>query len=68
MSENQRLFRVSVASVEVQAFLTACEASEWYAFDTGERVMTEEGPDAEAVLLVEPMARAASKQAAALVA
>ena len=67
MSENQRIFRVSVASVEVQAFLTACEASEWYAFDTGERVMTDEGPDAEAVLLVEPTPKA-TVRAAALVA
>ena len=39
---------------DAEAFLTECRGSDWYAVDTGERIMTEEGPDAEAILLVEP--------------
>ena len=54
METKTRVYRVTVASEDVQPFLDACGAAEWYAFDTGERVMTDEGPDAEAVLLVEP--------------
>lgn len=56
MSLRTRVFRVTVSSQDIAPFLEACEAAEWYAFDTGERVMTEDGPDAEAVLLVEPVA------------
>jgi hypothetical protein len=52
---NRKVFRVTVSSDEVQAFLNGCEGSEWFAFDTGERIMTDDGPDAEAVLLVEPV-------------
>ncbi len=63
---HRQVFRVSVASDDVASFLSACEASEWGALDTGERVMTDEGPDAEAVLLVEPLARAQALQPAAL--
>lgn len=59
MFENPKLFRVTVASAHVSAFLRECEASEWYACDTGERVMTDDGPDGEAVLLVEPAQRQA---------
>lgn len=66
MFENRKIFRVSLPSVDVAAFLTECEASEWYAVDTGERVMTDEGPDAEAVLLVEPVLRARAAQPAAV--
>jgi len=65
--ENRKVFRLSLPSADVAAFLRDCDASEWYAFDTGERVMTDEGPDAEAVLLVEPTARARATQATALV-
>jgi len=50
------IFRIALPSADVEAFLSCCEGAEWYAFDTGERVMTDEGPDAEAVLLVDPMA------------
>lgn len=64
---NRQVFRVSVASDAVASFLSACEASEWGALDTGERVMTDEGPDAEAVLLVEPFARTRTVHPAALV-
>lgn len=66
MLENRKVFRVSLPSVDVSAFLSECEASEWYAIDTGERVMTDEGPDAEAVLLVEPALRARAAAAAAV--
>lgn len=54
MIPHSKVFRVTLATPDVARFLQACETSEWYAFDTGERVMTEDGPDAEAVLLVEP--------------
>jgi len=54
LGQNNRVFRVTLASRDVDAFLAECEAVGWYGYDMGERVMTEEGPDAEAVLLVEP--------------
>jgi hypothetical protein len=54
MTATNRIFRVTLSALDVPVFLQQCEASEWYAFDTGERIMTDEGPDAEAVLLVEP--------------
>lgn len=59
-------FRLSLSTRDVPAFLKECEAAEWYACDTGERVMTDDGPDAEAVLLVEPAARAPRPLRAAL--
>ncbi|HUR69629.1 MAG TPA: hypothetical protein VM370_10315 [Candidatus Thermoplasmatota archaeon] len=68
MNDNRTVFRLTVRASEVPAFLGACEASEWYAMDTGERVMTDEGPDAEAVLLVEPVPRTAVHARAAIVA
>lgn len=58
MSNRTEVFRISLPSADVEAFLAHCESVEWYAIDTGERVMTDEGPDAEAVLLVEPAAPA----------
>lgn len=61
MIASPQVFRVTVPSADVATFLEACGAAEWYAFDTGERVMTEEGPDAEAVLLVEPAATTSSR-------
>ena len=67
MTATSRIFRVTLSAQDVTPFLQQCEASEWYAFDTGERVMTDEGPDAEAVLLVEPSAIAARPLRAALV-
>lgn len=51
--KTSQTFRLTVASDQVDGFLAACQAASWYAFDTGERVMTEEGADAESVLLVE---------------
>lgn len=54
MIVNRRVFRLTLPAEDVSAFLHECEASAWYAFDTGERIMTDEGPDAEAILLVEP--------------
>lgn len=66
MMDNRQVFRVTLSSHDVPAFLHACETSEWYAFDTGERVMTDDGPDAEAVLLVEPVARASGRLRAPL--
>ena len=67
MTATNRIFRVTLSAHDVTSFLQQCEAAEWYAFDTGERVMTDEGPDAEAVLLVEPAAIAARPLRAALV-
>lgn len=68
MLENRKVFRVSLPSSEVAEFLAECESVEWYAFDTGERVMTDEGPDAEAVLLVEPALRASAGRTEAIAA
>lgn len=56
MISQDKVFRVTLASQDVERFLEACGDAEWYAFDTGERVMTDDGPDAEAVLFVEPIA------------
>lgn len=67
MNIDRRVFRVTLASTDAEAFLAQCRESEWYAVDTGERIMTEEGPDAETILLVEPAARAAARSATALV-
>ena len=65
MNNNERrVFRVSMATEDVSEFLGKCRANEWYAVDTGERIMTEEGPDGEAVLLVEPVERATLRHAA----
>lgn len=51
----ERVFRVTLATHDLTAFLRACERDGWAAMDTGERIMTDEGPDAEAILLVEPV-------------
>ena len=64
MNVQSKVFRVTLASHDVARFLHACESAQWYAFDTGARVMTDEGPDAEAVLLVEPHAEATVRTAA----
>jgi hypothetical protein len=64
MVPQSKVFRLTLASHDVPRFLDACQTAEWYAFDTGERVMTDDGPDAEAVLLVEPVARATAMPAA----
>lgn len=66
MHNERRVFRVSLASAEAEAFLAGCRDSDWYAVDTGERIMTEEGPDAEAILLVEPRERASTRPATAM--
>ena len=63
MTIKTRVFRITVPSQDVAAFLAECETAEWYAYDTGERVMTDEGPDAESVLLVEAFARAETRTA-----
>lgn len=57
MDQNRKIYRLTVETADIDAFLRACEDAEWYAMDTGERVLTDEGPDAEAVLLVEPVPR-----------
>lgn len=54
MTGNRSVYRVTLPTADVPAFLGHCQDSEWYAFDTGERIMTDDGVDAEAVLLVEP--------------
>jgi len=54
MHENRRVFRIAIAAADAAAFLQACDRTQWEAVDTGERIMTEEGPDGEAILLVEP--------------
>ena len=63
MHNDRKVFRVTLASHDVEAFLGECRASEWYAIDTGERIMTDEGPDGEAILLVEPLGRASTRTA-----
>lgn len=53
----ERIFRLTLPTHDLQAFLRACEHGGWAAMDTGERIMTDEGADAEAILLVEPLAQ-----------
>lgn len=65
MIVNRKVFRITLPTDDVATFLEECEASEWYACDTGERILTDEGPDAEAVLLVEPASTPAMRDAAA---
>lgn len=67
MYTDRRVFRVTLSSSDAQAFLAGCRDSDWYAVDTGERIMTEEGPDAETILLVEPKERASIQPATAMV-
>jgi hypothetical protein len=57
LSTKSRVFRITMPSRDVESFIAECEAVSWSAYDSGERIMTDEGPDAEAVLLVEPTAR-----------
>jgi hypothetical protein len=52
-----RTFRVTLPSRDIESFVAECETVDWYAYDSGERVMTDEGPDGEAVLLVETAPR-----------
>ena len=67
MNNNEsRVFRVALATSDVTEFLGKCRANDWYAVDTGERIMTEEGPDGEAILLVEPVERASIRRATAV--
>lgn len=66
MSMNRKIYRVTLPTADVEAFLGDCEASAWFAMDTGERVMTDEGPDAEAVLLVEPVTQMVVREPQAL--
>lgn len=66
MVQESPVFRLTLPREDVAAFLAACEEAEWYAFDTGERVMTDDGPDAEAVLLVEPKPLQSSRVATAV--
>lgn len=54
MNDQDRSFRVSVPADDADAFVDACRAAAWRALDTGERIMTDDGPDAEAVLTVVP--------------
>lgn len=63
MTKNRTVFRITVPADDVDAFIVECGAAEWYVIDTGERIMTDEGPDAEAVLLVEPVGRATTRAA-----
>ena len=67
MHATRRVYRITLATADAPAFVDACHGSDWRAVDTGERIMTDEGPDGETVLLVEPHALAAPR-AAALVA
>lgn len=66
MHANRCVYKLTLPTVDTRAFLDACEASSWRALDTGERILTEDGPDGEAVLLVEPMGLAKLQQAALL--
>jgi len=56
MDKMATAFRICVAAKDLDAFVEACGRSEWGVLDTGERVMTDEGPDGEAILLVAPEA------------
>lgn len=51
---NDRTFRLTLPATDLDAFAQACQNVDWRAIDTGERIMTEEGPDGDAVLLVSP--------------
>jgi hypothetical protein len=53
-----KTYKVTLPSRDVESFLIDCQAIDWLAYDTGERIMTDDGPDGEAVLLVEPTPRA----------
>lgn len=64
MHANRRVYKITLATADTPSFLDACEAASWRALDTGERILTEEGPDGEAVLLVEPMGLAQTQPAA----
>jgi len=64
--DNRKVFRLTLATTDLAAFQEACDASHWFAMDTGERVLTEDGPDGEAVMLVEPKARTETHRAPAL--
>ena len=67
MNVNRKVFRLALATEDVEAFLGECRSNDWYAVDTGERIMTEDGPAAEAILLVEPTQRVGTKHAAPMV-
>ncbi|MFA5862067.1 MAG: hypothetical protein WDA16_10275 [Candidatus Thermoplasmatota archaeon] len=67
MSLKTKVFRVTMSSNDIQGFLAECGEANWYAFDTGERIMTDDGPDAEAVLLVEPTPRLTSEKRAPMI-
>lgn len=57
MKDLDRAFRLTLPAADADAFTDACHEASWHALDTGERIMTDEGPDAEAVLLVVPKKR-----------
>lgn len=67
MKTNDRTFRLSVSTTKLEAFRDACEAASWYVVDTGERIMTDDGPDGEAVLLVQAQVTPSSRAATALI-
>lgn len=54
---------LSVRTDDLDAFVTACIEAGWLLEDTGDRVMTDEGPEAEAVVRVTIPARKPSKDA-----
>ena len=66
MNTNRKTFRISLDARDLDEFRDACETVQWQAIDTGERVMTDEGPDAEAILIVAPVERIRPTKAAAM--
>lgn len=48
----RRTFRLSVPTEDLEAFRLAADAVGWSVEDTGDRVSTDDGEDAEAVLVV----------------
>lgn len=66
MYTNRRVYKVILATSDAPSFVEACHAADWQAVDTGERILTDEGPDAEAVLLVEPHALVHSRERVAI--
>lgn len=66
LHENRRVYKIAIAAADAPSFLEACESARWVAVDSGERIMTEEGPDGDAVLLVEPEAVTTPRLAALL--
>lgn len=67
LTPDTKIFKVTVRATDIAEFLVECEKAEWFAFDTGERIMTDEGPDAEAVVCLEAKPMPKTKRAGLLI-